>query len=65
MKELIYKAKKFYQRTDQYEMIDLLFETAEELLAKQSVNNENLTGIGISCGGPLSSKPGIPLRQTF
>lgn len=44
-----------------YEMIDLLFNTAEELLAKQSVSIENITGIGISCGGPLSSKSGIIL----
>ncbi|MEJ7677534.1 MAG: ROK family protein [Segetibacter sp.] len=44
-----------------YEMIDLLFDTAEELLAKQSVSIENITGIGISCGGPLSSKSGIIL----
>lgn len=44
-----------------YEMINLLFTTAEELLLKQSVTIENLTGIGISCGGPLSSKSGIIL----
>lgn len=44
-----------------YEMIDLLYETAEEILAKQSVTTENITGIGISCGGPLSSKAGIIL----
>ena len=44
-----------------YEMIDLLFETAEELLAKQSAAIENISGIGISCGGPLSSKMGVIL----
>lgn len=44
-----------------YEMIDLLFDTAEELLAKQSVPVESISGIGISCGGPLSSKRGILL----
>ncbi len=44
-----------------YEMIDLLFDTGEELLAKQSISNENITGIGISCGGPLSSKLGLIL----
>lgn len=44
-----------------YEMIDLLFDTAEQLLVKQSVSIENITGIGISCGGPLSSKSGIIL----
>ena len=42
-------------------MIDLLFATAEELLAKQSFSKENITGIGISCGGPLSSKSGVIL----
>lgn len=44
-----------------YEMIDLLFATAEELLAKQSFSKDNITGIGISCGGPLNSKSGIIL----
>lgn len=44
-----------------YEMINLLFNTAEELLAKQSVPIESISGIGISCGGPLSSKRGIIL----
>src|SRR4028119_93798 len=44
-----------------YEMIDLLFATAEELLVKQSFSKENITGIGISCGGPLSSKSGVIL----
>lgn len=44
-----------------YEMIEMLFGTAEELLVKQSVSHENITGIGISCGGPLSSKLGIVL----
>lgn len=29
------------------------------LLQKHSVLNENITGIGISCGGPLSSKKGL------
>jgi len=44
-----------------YEMINMLFNTAEELLAKQSVPIESISGIGISCGGPLSSKRGIIL----
>ena len=44
-----------------YKMIDLLFETAEELLAEQSAAIENISGIGISCGGPLSSKKGVIL----
>jgi glucokinase len=44
-----------------YDMIELLFDTAEQLLQKHSVLNENVTGIGISCGGPLSSKKGLIL----
>lgn len=44
-----------------YEMIELLFVTAEELLATQSILKKNITGIGISCGGPLNSKTGIIL----
>ncbi len=44
-----------------YEMIELLFDSAEELLAKQSITIENISGIGISCGGPLSSKLGLIL----
>jgi glucokinase len=44
-----------------YEMIEVLFYTAEELLAKHAVTNEKITGIGISCGGPLSSKTGLIL----
>jgi glucokinase len=44
-----------------YEMINLLFNMAEELLTRQSVSNENISGIGISCGGPLSSKFGMIL----
>jgi glucokinase len=44
-----------------YEMIEILFKAAEELLAKHSVSNNQLEGIGISCGGPLSSKKGLIL----
>lgn len=44
-----------------YEMIELLFKTAEELLARQSLLSKDITGIGISCGGPLSSKLGLIL----
>jgi len=44
-----------------YEMIDLLFATAENLLSKHNLSNQNIDGIGISCGGPLSSKKGIIL----
>ncbi len=44
-----------------YEMIELLFAMAEKILNKHSITNENLQGIGISCGGPLNSKKGIIL----
>ncbi len=44
-----------------YEMIEKLFETAESILGVQGVTKDELTGIGISCGGPLSSKKGIIL----
>jgi glucokinase len=44
-----------------YDMIEKLFVTAEELLAKHSLINDDLGGIGISCGGPLSSKKGLIL----
>lgn len=44
-----------------YEMIELLFATAEEILRKNYIANESLQGIGISCGGPLSSKKGLVL----
>ena len=44
-----------------YEMIELLFSTAEELLLIHQSNVDQLQGIGISCGGPLSSKRGLIL----
>ena len=44
-----------------YNMIEMLFLTAEGLLRKNSVSNNELDGIGISCGGPLNSKSGIVL----
>lgn len=44
-----------------YEMIELLFATAEELLAASNSSVDKLEGIGISCGGPLSSKKGLIL----
>jgi len=44
-----------------YEMIARLFELANSLLAKNGVGKNALTGIGISCGGPLSSKQGLIL----
>lgn len=44
-----------------YAMIEQLFVTAEELLARHKLSNADLQGIGISCGGPLSSKKGLIL----
>src|SRR5450432_489427 len=44
-----------------HEMIDFLFATAESLLIKHDVTKKDITGIGISCGGPLNSKSGIVL----
>ncbi len=38
---------------------DELISTAENLLAKNNVNKNELIGIGISCGGPLDSKKGL------
>ncbi len=42
-----------------YEMIELLFSEAENLLYEQQISLTNIEGIGISCGGPLNSKKGI------
>ncbi|MDB5277869.1 MAG: hypothetical protein JWR61_2824 [Ferruginibacter sp.] len=44
-----------------YEMIRYLFAVAEELLAKKQLAIDVVEGIGISCGGPLSSKKGLIL----
>ncbi|RDC62654.1 ROK family protein [Adhaeribacter pallidiroseus] len=44
-----------------YAMIDWLYATAEALLLKQGLTAEAIEGIGISCGGPLSSKKGLIL----
>lgn len=44
-----------------YEMIELIFQTAETLLAENDISVDALSGIGISCGGPLSSKKGLIL----
>jgi glucokinase len=44
-----------------YDMIEKLFVIAEELLAKHKILNDDLHGIGISCGGPLNSKKGLIL----
>jgi len=44
-----------------FEMIELLFATAEEIIRKHSFQNSHLDGIGIACGGPLNSKTGVIL----
>ena len=44
-----------------YGMIERLFTTAEELLDQHGLSKEKIEGIGISCGGPLSSKKGLIL----
>jgi glucokinase len=44
-----------------YEMIAKLFGMADEMLARNNVPKDGLQGIGISCGGPLSSKKGLIL----
>ena len=40
-------------------MLAELFDTADKLLEKHKISTENISGIGISCGGPLDSKKGI------
>jgi glucokinase len=44
-----------------YEMIDRLFYIADELLARNGLKQADLSGIGISCGGPLNSRKGLIL----
>ena len=44
-----------------YEMIGKLFGIAGELLEKHRISKDELYGVGISCGGPLSSKKGLIL----
>lgn len=44
-----------------YEMIEQLFVMAETMLQQHAITNDALKGIGISCGGPLSSKRGVVL----
>ncbi len=43
------------------EMIELMFTKAENLLLRHGCTTNEIEGIGISCGGPLSSKKGIIL----
>lgn len=44
-----------------YEMIELLFQTAESMVKNYHAGMPSVSGIGISCGGPLSSKKGLIL----
>ncbi len=44
-----------------FEMIEHLFTEAEKLIGKNGINIEDISGIGISCGGPLNSKTGMIL----
>src|SRR5689334_19817760 len=44
-----------------YEMIEALYGMADELLSDHNVSVKDIDGVGISCGGPLSSKRGIIL----
>lgn len=62
-KEQIFIVDKVTLPTDRpaYEMIDLLFVQAEQLLNKNAMEKSDIDGIGISCGGPLSSKKGVVL----
>ncbi len=42
-----------------YEMIDMLFGIADTLLQSHNLTHSSIEGIGISCGGPLSSRKGL------
>lgn len=44
-----------------YDMISYLFDIAGEMLEEHHKTVDDITGIGISCGGPLSSKKGLIL----
>ncbi|MDQ0109532.1 glucokinase [Chitinophaga terrae (ex Kim and Jung 2007)] len=44
-----------------YEMIDALYKHTELLLERNAVSLDAVQGIGISCGGPLSSRRGMIL----
>lgn len=40
-------------------IVSEIIDTADRLLEKYSIKNEEINGIGISCGGPLNSKKGV------
>lgn len=44
-----------------YAMLDKLFELATQQLENKGISINHISGIGISCGGPLSSKKGLIL----
>lgn len=41
-----------------YAMIEKIFGIAEELMSRNAIDLNSIQGVGISCGGPLSSKRG-------
>lgn len=40
-------------------IVSEIIDTADKLLEKYNIKNEEINGIGISCGGPLNSKKGV------
>ncbi len=44
-----------------FEMIELIYSTAEKMLVEKGVAAGDIRAIGISCGGPLNSKRGLIL----
>jgi len=46
-----------------FEMIAKLFHLAEQLLLRNNLTRKELSGTGISCGGPLNSKLGLILSH--
>lgn len=51
----------FPTKTGPYATIESIYENTHTLLQRHSLNEENISGVGISCGGPLDSKNGIIL----
>lgn len=48
-------------QVEPYKMIDQLILAAKKLLKEADINIVDISGIGISCGGPLNSKEGLIL----
>ena len=60
--DIVIIAKKVLPTSEKvYEMIELIFAAAADMLATQQVAIAAIDGIGISCGGPLNSKAGVIL----